>query len=141
MLTRFVAIAFAALSLGLASLSGPAALAQSAPAPSPTPIVLPTVPPSTTLDPYVRTAIDILTGAVNRTIANFGNSSTGQVTYFKRFEMQIQTGNNAYRSIHLHQGTVINPTGKSIQVGQTVQVSGQQQADGSLNANVITINQ
>ena len=139
MLTRFVATILAALSLGFASLSG-GALAQSAPVPSPTPVVLPTMPPSTTLDPYARAAIDILTGAVNREIWNLQNSSTGQVTYFKRFEMQIQTGNNAYRTVHLHQGTVINPTGKSIQVGQTVQVGGISQADGSLNANVITIN-
>lgn len=137
--TRFVALCALALSLGGVVAQRPAA-AQT-PAPTATPVVLPTLPPDSKLDPYAKAAIDILTGAVNRQIQNFGNSASGQVSYFRRFDMQIQTGRNSYRTIHLHQGTIINPTGRSIVVGQSVQVSGPAQADGSLNADVITIEQ
>jgi hypothetical protein len=133
---RFVAIAAAALYLGFA---GTRAWAAPTPAPTATPIVLPSLPP--TLDPWAKTAIDVLGGIVKQQIINFRNSASGQVTYFKRFEMQIQTGTNQYRDVHLHQGTIINPRGATITVGQRVDVGGVLQQDGSIDANVITIQQ
>ncbi len=134
---RFVVSATAALFLGAAAALG----AQPAPSPSPSPsgAPAPTIPGGARVDPYVRQAIDIIAGAVRRKIDTFGNSNVGQVTYFKRFEMQIATGTNAYRSIHLHQGTVIDPRGATIAVGQRVDVSGRQESDGSLDADTITI--
>ncbi len=115
----------------------PAAVAT--PAPSPTPVNLPRLPPTTHVDPYTRAAIDLLTGAVNRAISNIGNTTSGRVSYFKRFELQVQTNAGSYRSIHLHQGTIIDPRGETLTVGQHVDVSGVAQSDGSLDANVITV--
>jgi len=138
MITRFVAFGALALSIGFGA--GASADPQT-PAPSPTPINLPTLPPSTQINPYVKLGIELLTGIVKNRIATDANASSGQVTYFKRFEMQVQTSANGYRAIHLHQGTVINPRGESLQPGQRVDVSGVAQADGSLDANVITIRQ
>jgi len=109
------------------------------PAPSPTPFNLPSLPPTTRVDPYTRAAIDLLTGAVNRAISNLGNTTSGRVSYFKRFELQIQTSAGSYREIHLHQGTIIDPRGETLTAGQHVDVSGVAQSDGSLNANVITV--
>ena len=132
--SRFVALGAVALSLG--ALAGAPATAQT-PVPTSTPITLPSLPPA--VNPYVKEAIDLLTGVVNHQIQQNANNGSGQVSYFKRFEMQIQTGRNSYRSIHLHQGTVINPTGESIAVGDRVEVNGVSQPDGSLAANTITI--
>lgn len=134
--SRFVAFAALALSLG-ALAAGPAA-AQT-PVPTSTPVNLPTLPPQTQINPYAKAAIDILSGVVNHQIQRNANNSTGEVSYFKRFDMQIQTGNNSYRTIHLHQGTVINPTGESLHPGQRVEISGAAQSDGSLDADTITI--
>ena len=132
---RFVALAVAALSLG----SGRFATAQQAtPAPTPTPVNLPSAAPRASLDPYVRAGIDLLTGVVRQQLQG-GGATSGAVTYFKRFEMQVQTGQNSYRSIHLHQGTVINPLGGKLAIGQVVNVTGVAQSDGSLAANVVTI--
>ncbi len=114
-------------------------VAPATPQPSPTPVNLPSLPPATHVDPYTRAAIDLLTGVVNRAISNIGNTTSGQVTYFKRYDMQIQTGGNAYRSIRLHQGTVINPRGATITLGRQVDGSGIAQSDGTLEANVITL--
>jgi hypothetical protein len=132
---RFVALGAVALSLAAASAVAP--VTAQTPTPTSTPISLPSLPPS--INPYVKDAIDLLTGVVNHQLQVNANSGSGTVSYFKRFEMQIQTGRNSYRSIHLHQGTVINPTGESITVGQHVDVSGVSQPDGSLAANTITI--
>ena len=140
--TRFVALAAAVLStLAFASAGGPAVAAGPAPAPTPTPVSLPSLPPPANLDPYAKAALDILTGVVRQQVTNFQNSSSGDVTYFKRFEMQIGTGRDQYRSIHLHQGTEIDPIGRSIVVGQRVDVTGVTNADGSINANRIVIHQ
>jgi hypothetical protein len=136
---RFVA--FGALALSLAAASAARPVVAQTPAPTPTPVNLPTLPPNSAISPYVKTAIDLLTGVINHQVQTARNSSDGRVSYFKRFEMQIQTGPNAYRSIHLHQGTVINPTGRSIEPGQRVHVDGAAQSDGSLAANTITIDQ
>ena len=91
------------------------------------------------LDPLARAAVDILTGVVRQQISNLSNSTSGNVSYFKRFDMQVQTGPNAYRTIRLHQGTIINPRGESLAIGEHVQVGGQAQSDGSIDANTITI--
>jgi len=139
MQSRFVAFGALALSLAALSVAGPV-VAQT-PAPTPTPVNLPTMPPNAAINPYVKTAIDLLTGVVNHQLQTARNSSDGRVSYFKRFEMQIETGRNSYRSVHLHQGTIINPTGRSIEPGQYVHVDGADQADGSLAANAITIDQ
>ncbi|MDQ2681706.1 MAG: hypothetical protein M3Y21_11925, partial [Candidatus Eremiobacteraeota bacterium] len=60
-------------------------------------------------------------------------------TFYRRFDMQVRMQLNKYRDVHLHQGTVINPRGWSIQPGQTVDVVGHPRADGSLDADVITV--
>lgn len=138
MIKRFVVLAAAALCLGNATV---ARADQPAPSPTPTPVNLPTLPPSITVNPYAKAAIDLITGVVRSQITNNANSANGQVTYFKRFEMQVRTGTNQYRTVHLHQGTFINPTGQSLQVGQQVSVGGNGQPDGSLDANSITIQQ
>jgi hypothetical protein len=44
-----------------------------------------------------------------------------------------------YRDVHLHQGTVINPRGWTIQPGQQVDVYGHPNSDGSLEADSITV--
>jgi hypothetical protein len=134
MIKRFVALFALALSFGIAVAS-----AQQTPAPAPTPVNLPTVPPDKKLDPWTKAAIDLGIEFIRATQWRLANQATGEVTYFRRFDMQVRSGANYYRNIHLHQGTIINPRGESIQVGQRVEVGGDAQADGSLNANVITI--
>jgi hypothetical protein len=44
------------------------------------------------------------------------------------------------RSVFLHQGTVINPRGTSLQAGQRVYVSGSPGGNGSINANEVDVN-
>ncbi len=135
---RFVAVSAAALVLATAVQAG-AQQATPTPVPSPTPVNLPPIPATTHVDPYTRAAIDLLTGVVNRAIANVGNSTSGNVTYFKRFDLQVRTGASSYREVHLHQGTIIDPRGTTLTVGQRVDVSGTSRSDGSLEANVITV--
>jgi hypothetical protein len=134
MIKRFVALFALALSFGIATAS-----AQQPPAPAPTPVNLPTVPPDRPLDPLTRAAIDLGIGIIRAQQQRLANQAIGEVTYFHRFEMQVRTGRNVYRDVHLHQGTIINPRGGSIALGQRVEVGGEAQPDGSLNANVITI--
>ncbi len=136
---RFVAVAAAVLSFASASVAS--ADPTPAPSPTPTPVNLPTLPPNSAINPYAKAAIDIITGVVRQQLVNNANTANGQVSYFKRFEMQVRTGPNQYRSVHLHQGTFINPTGATIREGEQVSVGGVAQADGSLNANSITIEQ
>jgi hypothetical protein len=134
MFTRFVAVLTLALSFGVA-----AASAQTYPAPAPTPVNLPTLPPDVRVDPITRAAIDLGIQIIRYQQWKMSNQAVGDVTYFKRFEMQVKTGRDSYRNVHLHQGTVINPRGVSIELGQRVEVGGDAQPDGSLSANVITI--
>ena len=134
MFTRFVAVLTLALSLGVA-----AASAQPYPAPAPTPVDLPTVPPNTKLDPWTRAAIDYAVYQLRMGIWRNANTADGTVTYFHRYDMQVEIGRNSYRNIHLHQGTIINPRGATIQPGQHVQLGGSAQYDGSINADWITI--
>ncbi len=119
--------------------TGSVAMAQT-PLPVPTPIVVPTLPPSNpTQDAIVRAAAGILQDVIARSRANAANTTHGNVTYFRRFDMQVQTGTNAYRTVRLHQGTVINPRGATPGVGTTVDVSGQGASDGALDAAMITV--
>ncbi len=137
--TRFVAVGAAVLSIALGAAGTAGAAPQ--PQPTPTPVSLPSLPPDAKLDPYAKMGIDILTGVLRQSITNAQGSTSGQVSYFKRFDMQVQTGRNGYRTIKLHQGTVINPRGATITVGQQVDVNGTPLADGTIDANVITIKQ
>lgn len=119
----------------LLTVVAPAAFAQSTPSASPS--ALPTIPPNT--NPIVQSIINAVAGQVK---AGFGweqNRAIGQVTFFHRFDMQVRFSNGQYRTVHLHQGTVINPRGTSIQNGQHVDVKGQGQSDGSLNADSILV--
>jgi hypothetical protein len=132
MFMRFVAVLALALSFG-------AAAASAQPYPAPTPVNLPTVPPDVHVDPVTRAAIDLGIQIIRAQQWKYANQGIGDVTYFKRYELQVKTGRDTYRDVHLHQGTVINPRGASLQAGQRVEVGGDAQSDGSLNANVITI--
>jgi hypothetical protein len=109
------------------------------PVPAPTPVDLPTVPPDAKLDPMTRAALQYGLDLLRAQQWRSANSAAGEVTYFKRFELQLRVGRDAYRDVHLHQGTVINPRGASLQAGQRVEVSGYAQPDGSLNADAVTI--
>jgi opacity protein-like surface antigen len=105
------------------------------------PAVAQTTQPS--VPPAVTNVIEgIVTKLGGDAAAPYGldpNHSRGRVTYFKRFDLQIRMPLNTYRDIHLHQGTVINPRGASIENGQVLDVVGRANPDGSLNADTITI--
>jgi hypothetical protein len=140
MVIRFL-LTLALLAIGVTS----PAVADPTPQPSSTPApatVLPggiSLPPSITSNPIVQSILQTVTGAATRTLGLDPNWSQGRVTYFKRFELQIETVPNKYRQVHLHQGTIINPRGTTLSPGMHVQVSGIHQADGSLDANEITV--
>lgn len=102
-----------------------AALAQS----------VPSVPPDVQNSPIVQSILQAVGGLLQTTN---GNTAHGKVTYFRRFDLQIETAPNVYRQIHLHQGTIINPRGTTLSPGMTVEISGSAQADHSLNADSIT---
>ena len=108
-------------------------------APTPSPIVLPTLPPSAAKIPYLGPVLDILKQVIRRQDDRNRNNASGSVTYFKRYDLQVSSGRNAYREVHLHQGTVINPRGWTLKQGDMVAVSGVGQPDGSLNADIITV--
>jgi hypothetical protein len=144
--TRFVAAAALALSLA----AGALASAEPSPPPSPNP---PSASPGPaqmpggvlsgeTVQQVINAVNSIVKGELNQGLGELSrraNDTRGEVSYFRRFEMQVKTGRNSFRDIHLHQGTIINPRGATIHTGDTVTVSGDPQNDGSLNANSITI--
>jgi hypothetical protein len=111
------------------------------PAATPAPIVVPSLPPNTPGADLIRTAIGVAQQLLEQQRIRNANNAFGSVTYFRRYDMQIKTGANAYRSIHLHPGTVINPRGATPGVGARVSVNGAGQPDGSLEANTITVQQ
>ena len=118
---------FVALVLSLAVLQPAVALADT---------TLPSIPPDLQNNPIVQSVLNAVGGLLQTTN---GNTAHGKVTYFHRFDMQVETAPNVFRDVHLHQGTAINPRGASIGSGMLVDVSGTTQADHSLNADSITI--
>jgi hypothetical protein len=115
--------------------------AQSTPVPVPTPIAVPTLPPNTPNAGIIQTIIGIGAQILQREAINNRNNARGTVSYFKRFDMQVQCGTNCYRTIRLHQGTVINPRGATPGVGRYVDVNGRTASDGALEADNITVQQ
>jgi hypothetical protein len=128
--TRVVAVAAAVLLLG--------ATPTPSPAPTVAPIAAPSIPPGA-VNGIVNTIIRKVTGDIIAPLGADPNHVRGQVTYFHRFDMQLAMPLQTYKQIHLHQGTVINPRGASIQDGENVDVQGTVNGDGSINANEITI--
>ncbi|TAM58362.1 hypothetical protein EPN52_11000 [bacterium] len=122
--------------------AGSPTLAQAAPAPAPTPTPTPagiTLPSADVLKEIINQAVQGMTLNIQQAILNRQNDITGTVTYFRRFDLQVETATSTYRQIHLHQGTVINPTGTTLTNGMKVRVRGQSQSDGSLNADEIDV--
>jgi len=100
------------------------------------PVAIPSIPPEIQNNPLVQSVLNAVGSLLLQTTN--GNTAHGKVTYFRRFDMQVETAPNVYRDVHLHQGTVINPRGASLTPGMTVDVSGSALSDHSLNADTIT---
>jgi hypothetical protein len=100
------------------------------------PPALPAIPPEIQNNPIVQSVLNAVGGLLQTTN---GNTAHGKVTYFRRFDLQLETAPNVYREIHLHQGTVINPRGATPALGTIVDVTGAAQSDRSLNADTITL--
>ena len=136
MTTRFVA----AIAAVLFSLSLPAVAATAnptpppTPAPTPVPSTVPSIPPSVGQD-----AINALGNIVRGVFGWSDTESIGTVTYYRGYDMQLKMQLDRYREVHLHKGTVINPRGYTIKAGDTVDVRGRPNSDGSLNADMIVL--
>lgn len=132
MKTRFVAAAAAVLF----TFCGAHAGAQTTPSPAPTPAPnpVPGVPAGIEQD-----AVNALGNVVKSVFGWSDNESLGTVTYYRGYDMQMRMQLDRYRSIHLHRGTVINPRGYTIKAGDTVDVRGSANSDGSLNADMIVV--
>jgi hypothetical protein len=100
------------------------------------PTALPSIPPQIQNNPLVQSVMNAVGNLLLQTTN--GNTAHGKVTYFRRYDMQVETAPNVFRDVHLHQGTVINPRGATIAPGMTVDVSGTASSDHSLNADTIT---
>jgi hypothetical protein len=100
------------------------------------PVAIPSIPPEVQNNPIVQSVLNAL-GNVLLQSTN-GPTAHGKVTYFRRYDLQVQTAPNVYREVHLHPGTVINPRGTTIVPGMTVDVNGSVQSDKSLSADTIT---
>ena len=131
MKTRFVAALAAVL---FALCGGSFALAQQAATPAPAPTSIPSVPPGIGQD-----AINALGNIVRGVFGWSDTESIGTVTFYRGYEMQLKMQLDRYREIHLHKGTVINPRGYTIKNGDTVDVRGRPNSDGSLNADMIVV--
>lgn len=66
---------------------------------------------------------------------NYGGQLQGVVSSFGGFSLQLSNGPH----IDLHQGTVINPTGTTLQPGMQVQVYGHNEGNGSFAADTINV--
>jgi hypothetical protein len=135
MKTRFVA-AFAAVLFALAN-GGPA-FAQPTPAPVPTATPAPNPVPSLPAG-LEQDAINALGNVVKSAFGWSDTESLGTVTFYRGYEMQVRQQLDRYREIHLHRGTVINPRGYTIKSGDTVDVRGRPNQDGSLTADMIVV--
>ncbi len=135
--TRFVSgLAAVLLALTCSALAFAGTGTNAAPTPPPTasPNPLPTLPGS-----IVNDAINALGGIVKAAYGWNDTESLGTVTFYRGYDMQLRMQLNRYRAIHLHRGTVINPRGYSIHDGDTVDVRGRPQPDGSLEADMIVV--
>lgn len=131
MIFRVVGILTAVLSLTFG-----VAAADPTPAPSLGIPGLPNVPQSVLQNPLVQSVINAASGLLQTTN---GPIARGRVTYFKRFDLQLRTAPNVYRTVRLHQGTIIDPRGATLAPGMSVEVDGVPQGDGSLAADKITV--
>ncbi|HEX3550124.1 MAG TPA: hypothetical protein VHT53_07095 [Candidatus Elarobacter sp.] len=104
----------------------------------PTPIPVATLPPSPN-NGVLNTILGIGQQIIQRQMINARNNARGTVSYFKKFDMQVQCGTNCYRTVKLHPGTVINPRGATPGTGTWVDVNGRTDANGTLEADNITI--
>jgi hypothetical protein len=130
MSTRF----FAVIAAVLFALTPPAFAQTATPAPTPVPTAVPSIPPNIGQD-----AVNALSNIVRGAFGWSDTESLGQVTYYRGYEMQLKMQLDRYREIHLHRGTVINPRGYTIKPGDTVDVRGRPNSDGSLNADMIVL--
>jgi hypothetical protein len=96
---------------------------------------VPSIPPDVQNNPIVQSVLQGIGGLLQTTN---GNTAHGKVTYFRRFDLQVETAPNIYRQVHLHQGTIINPRGTTLTPGMIVDITGSAQPDHSLNADAIT---
>ena len=99
--------------------------------------MLPTIPPG--IGGVLGQIVQQLAGNATAGLGVDPNHVRGTVTYFRRFTLQIRMPLNRYRDIHLHQGTIINPRGASMQTGSVVDVVGHPNANGTLEADQITV--
>lgn len=100
------------------------------------PLPIPSLPPDIQNMPIVQSVLQAIGNVLLQTTN--GNTARGHVTYFRRFDLQVETAPNVFREVHLHQGTVINPRGTTLAPGMLVEVTGSAQSDHSLNADTIT---
>ncbi len=84
-------------------------------------------------------AVNALGNVVKSVFGWSDTESLGTVSYYRGYDMQVRLQLERYREIHLHKGTVINPRGYTIKEGDTVDVRGQPNSDGSLNADMIVV--
>lgn len=134
--TRVVALVVSVLFA--APIAGQAQTPTPSPAPtSAAPRVLPTIPPG--IGGVLEQIVQRLAGDATAGYGVDPNHVRGTVTYFRRFTLQIRMPLNQYRDIELHQGTIINPRGATMQTGSVVDVQGHPNANGTLEADEITL--
>lgn len=135
MKTRFVA-GFAAVLFTLAG----SAFAKAQPTPPPAPTATPAPNPVPSVPKGIeQDAINALGNVVKSAFGWSDTESLGTVTFYRGYDMQLRMQLDRYRAIHLHRGTVINPRGYTIKDGDTVDVRGRPNSDGSLNADMIVV--
>jgi hypothetical protein len=122
----------------------PTAAPSAAPATAAPSVPVPSLPKGIQNSPYGQAASDVIQGYLKRQRELARNGAHGKVTYYRGYDLQVYDDPLPflpahYRNIHLHRGTVINPRGVTLTPGMVVDVSGQTQPDGSLNADYITV--
>lgn len=63
----------------------------------------------------------------------------GDIVVARPYLVQLVTPSGRYVTLHLHNGTVINPLGTTLQVGMRVSAFGTAQADGSLHTDEVDL--